>query len=113
MARQVRWGTPGKSAHYPPLRRPGLFLGPSLLLGAAALGLLLLSWAVGFRTPVAPGAVIGSHATIEARCEERHTSRRSASALPPQPRPPPSRVCPPNTPPPPPFPPRAPPNAPP
>src|SRR5260370_42698757 len=79
MARQVRWGTPGKSDHYPPLRRPGLFLGPSLLLGAAALGLLLLSWAVGFRTPVAPGAVIGSHATIEARCEECHTSRRGVS----------------------------------
>jgi len=79
MARQVRWGTPGKSDHYPPLRKQWGFLGPALVLGAAALGLLLLSWVVGFRTPVAPGAVIGPHATIEARCEECHTSRAGVS----------------------------------
>ncbi len=77
--RLVRWGTPGKSDHYPPLRKQWGFLGPALALGAAALGLLLLSWVVGFRTPVAPGAVIGQHATIEARCEECHTSRAGVS----------------------------------
>jgi hypothetical protein len=38
-----------------------------------------LSWVVGFRTPVAPGAVIGQHANIEARCEECHTSRAGVS----------------------------------
>ena len=79
MARHVRWGTPGKSDHYPPLRKPWAFLAPSLLLGGGILGLLLVSWAVGFRTPVSPGAVIGPHAIIEARCEECHTSRRGVS----------------------------------
>ncbi|SRR6266511_567371 len=79
MARQVRWGTPGKSDHYPPLRKQWGFLGPALVLGGAALVLLLLSWGVGFRTPVAPGAVIGQHANIEARCEECHTSRAGVS----------------------------------
>src|SRR6266702_3799391 len=36
MARQVRWGTPGKSDHYPPLRKQWGFLGPALVLGGAA-----------------------------------------------------------------------------
>jgi hypothetical protein len=79
MARQVRWGTPGKSDHYPPLRNRWVFLGPALLLGAAAMGLLFLFWIAGFRTPVAPGAVIGQHANIEARCEECHTPRAGVS----------------------------------
>jgi len=75
MAREVRWGSPGKSDHYPPLRSRWTFLGPALLAGGGALVLLLLSWGVGYRTPVSPGAVISEHAGVEARCEECHTPR--------------------------------------
>jgi len=74
MARPVRWGTPGRSPHYPPLRPRWEFLRIALILGAVALVALLSLWAVGFREPVAPGPVISQHANFEARCEECHTA---------------------------------------
>jgi hypothetical protein len=75
MARLVRWGTPGRSQHYPPLRAEWRFLRLALVLGGAALVGLLLLWAVGFRGALAPGSVISPHASFEARCEECHTAR--------------------------------------
>lgn len=75
MARLVRWGTPGRSDHYPPLRPKWGFLKPALVLGAVALVGLLLFWAVGLRGPVAPGSVISQHANFETRCEECHSAR--------------------------------------
>jgi hypothetical protein len=73
MAREVRSGTPGRSDHYPPLRRKWLFIGPALLAMVATAVLLFLAHGVGFRRPRAPGAVISQHATFEARCNECHT----------------------------------------
>ncbi|MFI4941728.1 MAG: cytochrome c3 family protein, partial [Burkholderiales bacterium] len=75
MARGVSWGTPGRSAHYAPLRPKWKFLGPALILGLGALALPLALHAIGWRGSLSPGAVTSPHAPFEAGCEECHTPR--------------------------------------
>jgi hypothetical protein len=79
MARRVAWGTPFKSLHYFFPRGKGRFLVPSLAAGGGLLLLLLLTHLLGWRRPVAPGAVISAHATFEGRCQECHRTGHGAS----------------------------------
>jgi predicted CXXCH cytochrome family protein len=79
MARKENWGTPGRSAHYVPLRRPYLLVVPALVLGGVVLAVLLLGEVVGFRSPLAPGAVSSKHAIYGTRCQECHVPREGAA----------------------------------
>jgi hypothetical protein len=81
MARRVTWGTPGRSLHYIFPRGRWAFLLPALAVGGGIAALLLLSNAVGLRTPVEPGSVISQHQPIEARCQECHAGFKGASNL--------------------------------
>ena len=79
--RKVTWGTPTRSLHYLFPRGKWALVAPSLAAGVALLMVLLGLHAVGFRSPVAPGAVINPHAPIESRCEECHTARSGTANL--------------------------------
>jgi hypothetical protein len=81
MARRVSWGTPFRSVHYLFPRGKGRFLLPSLAGGSALLVVLFALHALGWRRPVAPGAVTSAHAGFESRCEECHQTRQGASNL--------------------------------
>lgn len=75
MPRGVSWGTPGRSLRYLVPRGKWAFVGPALALGGALLVVLLALYLIGYRKPIAPGSVIGAHASFESRCEECHTPR--------------------------------------
>lgn len=79
--RKITWGTPTRSLHYLFPRGKWALLAPSVAAGVAIVLLLLGLHALGFRGPLAPGAVINAHAPIESRCEECHTARSGASNL--------------------------------
>jgi hypothetical protein len=79
MARQVTWGTPGRSKHYIKPRPAFVMIGVAGILSAAIAFLLMTSHAVGFRSGVSPGKLISAHAPIETACEECHAPRSGAS----------------------------------
>src|SRR5262245_52929424 len=79
MPRQVSWGTPGRSLRYLIPRPKWAFLGPALAFGAIVLVILLGLYLVGYRRPIAPGAVISAHAAFESRCAECHTPSRGVA----------------------------------
>jgi hypothetical protein len=81
MPRGVSWGTPGRSLRYLLPRGKWTLVGPALLLGGLLLGVLLVLYLVGYRRPLAPGAVVSGHAGFESRCEECHTPRRGVANL--------------------------------
>jgi hypothetical protein len=81
MAREVRWGTPARSPHYPRLRPLWSYVAPALLLGfLCALGYGALQ-AVKVRGPLSPGSVTSAHANYDTRCDACHVPRQGASNL--------------------------------
>lgn len=79
MPRKPTLGTPTRSEHHPPLRRRWQFLYPSAL-AAGALGLILIAaHLMGARTALSPGSVTRAHGSIDASCEQCHTTGRGVS----------------------------------
>src|SRR5262249_26980186 len=70
-----------RSEHFPALRRRWQFLYPSLLGAGGVLVVLLIAYLLGARGAWSPGSVTSAHATIDARCEECHTSGRGVSNI--------------------------------
>jgi hypothetical protein len=79
MARKVSWGTPRRSEHYLTPRPKYAFIRPSLFIGAGLLVLLSVTWAVGLRRPVSPGALISSHGTVETSCQACHSGGQAVN----------------------------------
>ncbi len=81
MARQVTFGTPARTPHYPPLRPLWTFVRPALAVGivlAVAYGIFKM---IGVEGPLSPGYVTSAHANYDARCEACHAPRQGASNL--------------------------------
>jgi hypothetical protein len=55
------------------------FLRPALLLGAGFLVLVAVAWAIGWRRPLSPGAVISSHGSVETSCQACHATGHVAN----------------------------------
>ena len=79
MARQVTWGTPGRSKHYVFPRKAYVLISVALMLAGGLAVMLFGAQIVGLRGAVAPGSVISAHAPVESSCEECHAPRSGAS----------------------------------
>jgi hypothetical protein len=81
MARKVSWGTPRRSEHYVFPRAKYGFVRPWLAIAGGLLALVMVLYAVGVRSPVSPGAVIGAHGTVETSCQACHTTAKGAANI--------------------------------
>ena len=79
MPRKPTWGTPTRAEHHPPLRKQWQFLFPSAIVAGVVAVILLGGHFVGARTTLSPGSVTGGHASIDASCEQCHTTGRGVA----------------------------------
>jgi hypothetical protein len=79
MPRKPTWGTPTRAKHHPPLRKRWQFLYPSAIAAAAVAVILVAGHLVGLRGTLSPGTVTGAHGSIDASCEQCHTTGRGVS----------------------------------
>lgn len=79
MPRQASSGTPSRSRRLAPptlrFARPGL----ALLAGGALALILLAAHAAGQRRVLSPGPLAGTHAPMDARCQDCHVPRRGVA----------------------------------
>ena len=81
MARKVSLGTPKRSEHYLIPRPKFTFVRPWLSIGAGLLALVAVLYAVGVRSPIAPGSVISAHGTVETSCQACHAGSKGVSNM--------------------------------
>jgi hypothetical protein len=79
MPRKPTWGTPTRAEHHPSLRKRWQFLYPSAIAAAAVAVVLIGGHLVGLRGSLSPGTVTGAHGSIDASCEQCHTTGRGVS----------------------------------
>jgi len=79
MPRKPTWGTPTRSEHHPPLRKRWQFLYPSAIAAAVVAVVLFGGHLVGLRGTLSPGTVTGAHGSIDASCEQCHTTGHGVS----------------------------------
>ena len=79
MPRKPTWGTPTRAEHHPPLRKRWQFLYPSAIAAAVVAVVLFGGHLVGLRGTLSPGTVTGAHGSIDASCEQCHTTGHGVS----------------------------------
>jgi hypothetical protein len=79
MARKPTWGTPQRAEHFPPLRPKWTLFKRAAVAGGILLAVLVASHLVGARTALSPGSVTGAHGSIDASCEQCHTTGKGVS----------------------------------
>ena len=78
MARNVSWGTPGRTQRFVQPRR-AVLLRASLGAGALLLLGVGVGKVIGFRAPLSPGSLSHQHAAYASRCEACHEPMRGAT----------------------------------